>query len=561
MKKMLTCGEDDAQLTRPVAADEPPPTFAQVPLQQSPQSAGIRRRKKARRLFKPPRDLDDTVKQSRNSGVEEQRLADQVRQADDSVSSTRPKGTTCFFVKDILQLPSRRRLLVKDFCALKQHLVTAAALMYHQQQQQQVQQMHYRQLQQAPTHPVHPTLIDLFSTAPPTVSGGESPAPPCRAGTLVSHVPQVAVSDNGSSFAAVECHQPRHMTTLRPQALQYQTAGRVSFRLHHPSSASFDDCQNAAAPTSWLAPAGLAGATHYTGSPLAAPGGGPDPYYTPTLGMIDACSSTSGMQAQNAMSGHLSPTLANSILHTLSRKLEHRKGAASPSAENASSVEEGSESESQRPHHRQSDSEDDRTTFDKGSPTASTSKESVEQSVNGKVASGKRRKRRILFSKSQTFELERRFRQQKYLSAPEREELAIRLRLTPTQVKIWFQNHRYKTKKATHDKAGSAAMGGSLMASRRMPIPLLLHEPRPCVGVQQRAAETHACVSNPVTVVSSAHFGPLPADAAPPGAVGLFNGVGPFVTAAPTAVHQHHQAQQVVGPVIRPSYYLQNAWW
>ena len=59
-----------------------------------------------------------------------------------------------------------------------------------------------------------------------------------------------------------------------------------------------------------------------------------------------------------------------------------------------------------------------------------------------------KRKRRILFSQAQIYELERRFRQQKYLSAPEREHLATFIGLTPTQVKIWFQNHRYKTKKS-----------------------------------------------------------------------------------------------------------------
>lgn len=59
---------------------------------------------------------------------------------------------------------------------------------------------------------------------------------------------------------------------------------------------------------------------------------------------------------------------------------------------------------------------------------------------------GKKRKRRVLFSKSQTYELERRFRQQRYLSAPEREHLANLIHLSPTQVKIWFQNHRYKSK-------------------------------------------------------------------------------------------------------------------
>jgi hypothetical protein len=61
----------------------------------------------------------------------------------------------------------------------------------------------------------------------------------------------------------------------------------------------------------------------------------------------------------------------------------------------------------------------------------------------------KKRKRRILFNKLQTVELERKFRQQRYLSAPEREQLAAAINLSPTQVKIWFQNHRYKTKTGT----------------------------------------------------------------------------------------------------------------
>ncbi|KAI1707405.1 homeobox domain-containing protein [Ditylenchus destructor] len=67
------------------------------------------------------------------------------------------------------------------------------------------------------------------------------------------------------------------------------------------------------------------------------------------------------------------------------------------------------------------------------------------------TASGKKRKRkrRVLFSKAQTYALERRFRAQRYLSAPEREQLAQQIHLTATQVKIWFQNHRYKTKKVT----------------------------------------------------------------------------------------------------------------
>lgn len=46
-----------------------------------------------------------------------------------------------------------------------------------------------------------------------------------------------------------------------------------------------------------------------------------------------------------------------------------------------------------------------------------------------------RRKRRVLFTQAQVYELERRFKQQKYLSAPEREHLASIINLTPTQVR------------------------------------------------------------------------------------------------------------------------------
>ncbi|OON14174.1 homeobox domain protein [Opisthorchis viverrini] len=64
------------------------------------------------------------------------------------------------------------------------------------------------------------------------------------------------------------------------------------------------------------------------------------------------------------------------------------------------------------------------------------------------LSSLSRKKRtRAAFSHAQVFELERRFTYQRYLSAPERAELARSLRLSETQVKIWFQNRRYKTKK------------------------------------------------------------------------------------------------------------------
>lgn len=58
-----------------------------------------------------------------------------------------------------------------------------------------------------------------------------------------------------------------------------------------------------------------------------------------------------------------------------------------------------------------------------------------------------KKRSRAAFSHAQIYELERRFNAQRYLSGPERADLAESLKLTETQVKIWFQNRRYKTKR------------------------------------------------------------------------------------------------------------------
>ncbi|AWP16160.1 putative homeobox protein Nkx-2.8 [Scophthalmus maximus] len=96
--------------------------------------------------------------------------------------------------------------------------------------------------------------------------------------------------------------------------------------------------------------------------------------------------------------------------------------------------------------------------------------------------SKKSKKRRVLFSKAQTLELERRFRLQRYLSGPEREQLARLLGLTPTQVKIWFQNHRYKMKRGRADGAlllGDAEMAHQPPVLRRLVVPILVRDGKP----------------------------------------------------------------------------------
>ncbi|KAH8245684.1 hypothetical protein KR032_007140 [Drosophila birchii] len=95
-----------------------------------------------------------------------------------------------------------------------------------------------------------------------------------------------------------------------------------------------------------------------------------------------------------------------------------------------------------------------------------------------------RRKRRVLFTQAQVYELERRFKQQRYLSAPEREHLASLIHLTPTQVKIWFQNHRYKCKRQAKEKAMAEQNQHNQSSSspRRVAVPVLVKDGKPCAG-------------------------------------------------------------------------------
>ena len=68
---------------------------------------------------------------------------------------------------------------------------------------------------------------------------------------------------------------------------------------------------------------------------------------------------------------------------------------------------------------------------------------SCQQSAVGSKA----RRVRTAFTYEQLVALENKFRQTRYLSVCERLALALALRLTETQVKIWFQNRRTKWKK------------------------------------------------------------------------------------------------------------------
>ncbi|XP_062851251.1 NK3 homeobox 3 [Trichomycterus rosablanca] len=81
---------------------------------------------------------------------------------------------------------------------------------------------------------------------------------------------------------------------------------------------------------------------------------------------------------------------------------------------------------------------------------------------------------RAAFSHAQVCELERRFNLQRYLSGPERAHLAGALKLTETQVKIWFQNRRYKTKR--RQMAAEIAATSAATLAKRVAVRVLVKD-------------------------------------------------------------------------------------
>ncbi|KAI1717715.1 homeobox domain-containing protein [Ditylenchus destructor] len=72
-------------------------------------------------------------------------------------------------------------------------------------------------------------------------------------------------------------------------------------------------------------------------------------------------------------------------------------------------------------------------------------------STSCSISSNRGSKKRILFSREQINELEAFYVRKKFISTSERSALAKRIGLNSTQVKIWFQNRRYKNRKIEKD--------------------------------------------------------------------------------------------------------------
>lgn len=96
----------------------------------------------------------------------------------------------------------------------------------------------------------------------------------------------------------------------------------------------------------------------------------------------------------------------------------------------------------------------------------------------------KRKKTRTVFSRRQVFQLEAAFELKRYLSSSERASLANSLKLSETQVKIWFQNRRNKWKRQLMTDIELSNMSQAMahanalsIRQRIVPVPVLYHEP------------------------------------------------------------------------------------
>jgi len=122
------------------------------------------------------------------------------------------------------------------------------------------------------------------------------------------------------------------------------------------------------------------------------------------------------------------------------------------------------------------------------------------------------KRQRTVFSITQLDELEKIFALQKYVVGIERTELAMRLRLTESQVKVWFQNRRIKARKNLALKKDENGNGNGSLLLKENGSPRSPKKPSAYEQAKKQLAEEFAAcvtgVARPDMMASTNHSTP-----------------------------------------------------
>ncbi|CAN8216212.1 unnamed protein product [Coccothraustes coccothraustes] len=133
-------------------------------------------------------------------------------------------------------------------------------------------------------------------------------------------------------------------------------------------------------------------------------------------------------------------------------------------------------------------------------------REAAERPGHGAVPAGAVPGRpRTKFSAAQLQELERSFREQRYIDAGEKRRLAAALNLSQSQIKTWFQNRRMKFKRQTQDARIEALFSSLFLPYHCYPDTATSTYPHGVdVNVSATsAASLHPAVPNPALLLPS----------------------------------------------------------